>query len=137
MTEAANHNAYMRQYMKNRYDARRRQALEALGGKCADCGSTENLEFDHIDPSTKLTVIAKMWTASEKKFWGEIRKCQLLCVGCHRDKTLAELGRQNARKTHGTLSSHRYCRCASCRQVHNEYVARWKQCSRWTRMLEI
>ena len=26
---------------------------EHLGGKCVMCGTTENLQFDHIDASTK------------------------------------------------------------------------------------
>jgi len=37
-----------------------------LGGRCVRCGATEDLEFDHIDPSTKRFTISgglsKAWT---------------------------------------------------------------------------
>lgn len=31
----------------------RQNIIEFLGGKCAMCPETENLEFDHIDPNTR------------------------------------------------------------------------------------
>jgi len=42
-----------------RYHERIGEALDILGGKCIKCGSLENLEFDHIDPSSKLFTISK------------------------------------------------------------------------------
>jgi len=44
------------------------------GGKCVKCGSTEDLEFDHIIP------IAKGGSSTEKNV-------QLLCAKCNREKS--------------------------------------------------
>lgn len=75
----------------NEYRAkRRREALDYLGGECVECGSTENLEFDHIDPATKVATIASLWTASKERFWTEVKKCQLLCHDHHVAKSLRE-----------------------------------------------
>ena len=36
-----------------------------LGGKCVRCGATEDLEFDHVDPSIKVFAgcagLSKAW----------------------------------------------------------------------------
>ena len=61
--------------------------LQKLGGKCVECGCTETLEFDHIDPSTKSFNIAAGYTKPKKVLDEELAKCQLLCVSCHREKT--------------------------------------------------
>lgn len=81
------YNAYLNQYMKDRWARRREQAVEKLGGKCTQCDETESLEFDHIDPSTKTMTIARASSRSEKFFWEEVSKCQLLCKPHHKIKT--------------------------------------------------
>ena len=121
-----NSNAYMAAYMKRWYDRRHAEAVAALGGHCARCLETDELQFDHIDPSTKSMTIAKMWTASEERFQAELAKCQLLCVPHHLEKTLAERGMTAARGTHGSLSSYRYCgppKCDDCKQAKRDYAA--------------
>jgi 5-methylcytosine-specific restriction endonuclease McrA len=127
------YNEYMRQYMKNWYDRRHAQAIEQLGGKCARCGTTENLQFDHVDPATKTMDIAKMWTASEERFQKELAKCQLLCEECHKKKTLIDKGQKPAKGTHGTLSAYKYCgppKCEECRAVKREYMQSYERPSR-------
>lgn len=110
----------MRRYME-RYRQRRRDWAKAeLGGKCVVCGTTEGLEFDHIDPSTKINSIANMLTSNQLIFEAEVRKCQLLCRRHHLEKTIAEgsTGRGRIRTTrHGTtyMYSKYKCRCAPCR----------------------
>jgi 5-methylcytosine-specific restriction endonuclease McrA len=81
------YNNYLNEYMKSRWVLRRASAVEYLGGKCAWCNSTGNLEFDHIDPYSKLMSIARASSRSEKFFWAEVDKCQLLCHDCHLVKT--------------------------------------------------
>jgi hypothetical protein len=61
--------------------------IEKMGGKCVECGCTETLEFDHIDPSTKLFNIAAGYTKPKETLLAEVAKCQLLCNKCHIDKT--------------------------------------------------
>lgn len=107
--------------MLTRYHKRMSSAKEKLGNKCAVCSSPDGLQLDHIDPSTKSFTIGKLSSCSEQKFWVEVAKCQLLCQPCHAEKTRRELGQQDARKTHGTLSSYRYCRCERCRASMAEY----------------
>ena len=65
------YNAYMRVYIGERYHRRRKEAIEKLGGKCAKCGSAENLQFDHIDRKTKTAAIGKIWTYKVERFWGD------------------------------------------------------------------
>ena len=79
--------AYMNEYMKQRYATRRAAAIVLLGGKCVRCKTTLNLEFDHIDPSTKVMSIARASSVSEERWQNEISKCQLLCEDCHLKKT--------------------------------------------------
>ncbi len=121
------YNAYMRVYIGERYHKRRKDAIEKLGGKCVKCGSTENLEFDHIDRGLKTASIGKIWTYKVERFWEEIAKCQLLCKSCHEDKSIVDLGFTKAKGNHGTISSYRYCRCDLCRRAHNDYVNEWKR----------
>jgi hypothetical protein len=49
------------------------------------------LDFDHVDPSTKLMAIGSMatsrcWSAIE----AEIAKCVVRCANCHRRRTKSQ-----------------------------------------------
>jgi 5-methylcytosine-specific restriction endonuclease McrA len=119
------HNKYMRDYMRKRMWERKKQAQQQLGGTCKHCDSSDDLEFDHIDPKSKTMVISKMWTASEVRFQAELRKCQLLCRSCHIIKSALECGKKPARGTHGTLSSYRHCgppKCEACKEAKRTYA---------------
>lgn len=118
---------YMNDYMKNRWKERRIKAIKKLGGKCVKCPSVENLEFDHIDPSSKIRNVAQMSSMSEEIFWLEVSKCQLLCFECHKAKTLIDLDHVNAKTTHGTLSSYRYCKCDLCKQAKADYMKNYNK----------
>ena len=76
----SNDREYMKRYMRERYQRRKKEALKHLGGKCSVCGSRKKLEFDHKDRKTKFKRIARIWSYSEVQFWGEVAKCQLLCA---------------------------------------------------------
>ncbi len=67
---------------------RRLLMIERLGGKCAGCGTTENLQFDHIDRTQKIDNVAKILDYSVEKLTEEVDKCQLLCYECHEFKSL-------------------------------------------------
>ena len=65
--------------------------IEKLGGKCVECGCTETLEFDHIDPSTKSFNIAAGYSKPKEVLLEEVAKCQLLCNKCHIEKSKKDL----------------------------------------------
>jgi 5-methylcytosine-specific restriction endonuclease McrA len=104
--------------MKNRWTKRRETAILSLGGVCVSCGSTENLEFDHIDPNTKEFTLAAGSGFSEERFSKELAKCQLLCVSCHKLKH---------RAPHGTLARKRDCNCSLCKEAWNTWNREYKR----------
>jgi len=111
-----------RDYFNKRRKLRRQKLYDLLGGKCAVCGSTKNLHFDHIDPSTKKFRISVKIDAPEDILKEEVNKCQLLCPKCHKDKTLKnnEFGE---RSQHGTIWRYKKykCRCDKCRKAMSNY----------------
>jgi hypothetical protein len=121
------YNAYMRTYMLARYHRRRNAAIESLGGKCVSCGSTENLELDHIDPTSKRLEFGKLNGISQSRFEEELKKAQLLCEDCHSKKSVLDHGHKPA--SHGSIVMYKYhnCRCDPCRLAHNEYHKLYKR----------
>lgn len=114
------------EYMLARYNKRRREAIAKLGGACVVCGATENLQLDHIFRSEKSFNISQMWSISQERFDAELAKCQLLCGICHRAKNTWELDKKAAIRTHGTLSSYRYCKCDLCKKAYSDYWQSYK-----------
>lgn len=72
---------------KRHYIKRRSKVLEHLGGNCAVCHCTDDLEIDHIDPESKSFSVGEVITHSWAKIEPELKKCQLLCKTCHRKKS--------------------------------------------------
>jgi hypothetical protein len=70
---------------------------------CESCGYNANpaaLQFDHIDPDTKLISASgrrvnpgSMLSYSQTKIFAEIAKCRILCANCHAIHTV-EQGRE-------------------------------------------
>ena len=83
---------YHRAYNLARYHRLRAEYIELLGGQCAVCGSCEQLEFDHVDPSTKTIDIGRLLNVSKEVRDAEMSKCQLLCKLHHIRKTSREAG---------------------------------------------
>lgn len=77
-----------RKYQRERSAARRAAWVDA-NGPCVQCGSTENLEVDHIDPAEKEAAVGALWARSAEVRAAELAKCQVLCRSCHREKTRA------------------------------------------------
>lgn len=63
---------------------------------CIDCGENDIvvLEFDHKDPICKLHSISEMIVnrTSLEKLAGEISKCDIRCVNCHKKRTHSQFG---------------------------------------------
>ena len=73
---------------KQNYQQRKQHLIEHLGGLCQSCGTTENLEFDHINPGTKEE--ESIATMSTKKAMERVDKFQLLCHDCHQVRSDAQ-----------------------------------------------
>jgi 5-methylcytosine-specific restriction endonuclease McrA len=76
--------------LRQRTWARKKRAelIELLGGQCALCGSTDNLEIDHINGRTWLVrKVDPSWRVSI--YWAEYRSgvpLQCLCGDCNTAK---------------------------------------------------
>jgi hypothetical protein len=119
----SNSNEHMRVYVLERYRRRKASAIAQLGGKCKRCGSTDDLQFDHIDRANKSFTLGRVLAGiAESKLQEELKKCQLLCLPCHQDKTIQELGQRKAKGEHGRPSTYRYCHCEVCRAGMRAYM---------------
>lgn len=113
----------MRQYQRE-WIKQRRVAWLRANGPCARCGSTQDLEVDHVDPTTKDPLLRKgtsLWSWSEERRAVELAKCQVLCGSCHQTKTRLE----NTRPVvHGRVTTYdkRGCRCDLCRAVKSQHM---------------
>jgi hypothetical protein len=112
------YNEYMRTYLLARYHKRRSEAVISLGGRCAVCGVTEELEIDHTDPALKSFDISKLWSVSRERFEAELEKCQVLCKQHHVEKTRREQSVDHG----GGASGKRNCPCRPCKQKKAEYM---------------
>jgi hypothetical protein len=102
---------------------RRRQEFFA-DKQCVDCGGSERLELDHIDPSAKLRNVT--WTDNKQRRDLEIKKCVVRCHQCHEKRTAQQqLWHQIV---HGLYASYKRkgCRCALCRSANTEHARRQK-----------
>ena len=87
-----------------------------FGGRCARCEATEDLEFDHIDPSTKVFSVCAGLDKAWNVLVAEAAKCQLLCKACH----VAKGAEDRPVLTHGTYYVYWYwnCRCDLCKAAN-------------------
>jgi hypothetical protein len=113
--------AYQRGYNKTWKEGRRTRLLEMLGGCCARCGTKDDLEFDHIDPSAKRFTICAALSKAWADLVEEASRCQLLCKPCH----VAKGAEDRPEPTHGTYYVYWYysCRCDPCKAANTRKSA--------------
>jgi len=104
------------EYQRQRISDRRNILIGYMGGKYNKCGSTENLEFDHINPLEKQFFISRILSCRWEIIEKELEKCHLLCEGCHLDKTSIENAKPQIHGTRHSYEKYR-CRCDPCRAV--------------------
>jgi 5-methylcytosine-specific restriction endonuclease McrA len=115
-TDRETQRAYQREFLQ-----RRRRAWIAEHGPCKRCGSREDLQVDHVDPSTKAAPISSVWSWAEPRRLAELAKCQVLCGTCHLAKTLDE----RPKTDHGRLWMYQKgCRCEPCREAKRGEMTR-------------
>jgi hypothetical protein len=66
MSSKEYHREYHREYNGKRYHTRKAELVSLLGGVCSDCGSSHDLEFDHIETTSKSFIIAKLLNYSKE-----------------------------------------------------------------------
>lgn len=105
-----------------RRKSRKLRFIELLGGKCENCNSTEELQFDHLNPNEKQFIIGKFIDKSDINLLDEVNKCQLLCKKCHHQKTL-EKQEYGKLSDHGTIWRYKKykCRCDLCTKAMSDY----------------
>jgi 5-methylcytosine-specific restriction endonuclease McrA len=69
-------------------------------GPCQRCGTWDNLEIDHIDPTAKEIDVYLLWGRADY-INQELDKCQVLCHTCHLEKTKDD---NSTKAKHGTLT---------------------------------
>lgn len=92
---------------------------------CADCGASEGLELDHVDPSKKVT--HRIWSWSKERRDEELKKCVARCESCHRKRSSEQLRKLLTKPwVHGRVVTYlgHGCRCDECK-------ARYKIHRRW------
>lgn len=65
----------------------KRDFVDALGGKCFDCGGVFHInamDFHHLDASKKEASVSTLIRYSRKRALSELEKCVVLCANCHR-----------------------------------------------------
>ena len=118
-----------RAYQRRWLQARRNEGIQSKGGACAECGSTESLEVDHIDPGLKSMNPRNIWGLNSAARNAELAKCQVLCRECHKRKTSAQF----TKRQHGEVGMYNQggCRCEPCRAASaakkRAQRAKWKQ----------
>jgi 5-methylcytosine-specific restriction endonuclease McrA len=109
-------------YRKNLWHYRRNEWFSSR--PCVSCGSIENLNLDHIDPSIKESHNIWLWSDSRRQ--AELAKCQSLCETCHKKKTKLERSKSF---THGVTTAGyvKGCRCSLCLEAHLAYQREWRK----------
>ena len=108
-------NEYMREYLKEKYDARRAYVLNALGNSCS-CGATENLNATPgKGANASFNLSRKLNNANWEVILSELQHYSLLCASC--------LAKRTKGVEHGGGNSGvRNCPCAPCKAKKSEYM---------------
>ncbi len=105
-----------REYQKEWINERRNSYI-LENGPCINCGSLDKLEIDHIDPKQKKYKISNIWSRNLKLIKKELKKCQILCNRCHKEKTKKQ--KRDALQ-HGISRYRIGCRCDVCKKAKQE-----------------
>ena len=70
-----------RRNQKRKEKERVKDYVKSLATNCLFCGSTDNLNFHHVNPNEKDIDVVN--ARSKKKANEEVAKCWCLCESCH------------------------------------------------------
>lgn len=103
-----------REYAREWMRARRSYLIRIAGGRCVDCGTDQDLDFDHRIRHPGNVKISSLTSRTWNRLREELNKCELRCKQCHRSKHV-RLGEAFA-IVHGANRYSLGCRCDTCRQ---------------------
>ena len=83
----ARHRARLNEQTRLHREEMRQYAYSLLTDHCVECGSRENLEFDHLHPHFKQEKLSLSLNRNKEFIAKEAPKCQVLCRSCHMEKT--------------------------------------------------
>lgn len=126
MKDREQRNSYYRVYMQRLRKERRTMVVSLLGGKCAICGSVDDLEIDHTDRAQKSANVDAALSWSLERLLLEMQKCQLLCRTHHQEKSAVECSVRHG----GGASGKKNCKCVLCRKRKASYMAARKTAKR-------
>lgn len=89
------HSQAVRQRRRDQAYENRQIVMEAKSVPCADCGiqySPYVMEFDHGDADKVAEVSGSVGAWSAEQLRAEIRKCDVVCANCHRERTFGPGG---------------------------------------------
>lgn len=124
--ERSRSRAYSHKHRERHAQTRRPRRDEWMEreGPCRDCGTWEQLEVHHVDPSQKEPM--RLWCVSRNRRERELAKCIPLCQACHhRRHGRSAPGTLN----HGTLTAYnkKKCRCTKCAEFVRLYMREYRQ----------
>ena len=72
--------------------SRKRAFIIECLGTCVECGTSQNIELDHIDSGVPKDSrnIYELAARSDEVILKELERCQALCHDCHKKKSMAE-----------------------------------------------
>jgi 5-methylcytosine-specific restriction endonuclease McrA len=73
-----------RKRQKQKDSAKLKHYIESKKQPCLFCGTTENIEFHHVNPTKKEYTVTSLARFSFKKIDEETAKCWCLCQECHK-----------------------------------------------------
>ena len=89
-----------------------------MGGCCVYCGSTKQLQMHHKVAADKSFNISREFDRPWKELLLEVKKCELVCIKCHKEKHAPH---------HGLgMYSNQKCRCLICKTVWNLKTKEYK-----------
>lgn len=112
------YNARLNELRTAKYYRRQAESIAKLGGKCVDCGRLDSLEFDHVDPATKVSKVTDLLRCgSQDRLNAELAKCVLRCRDCHKSRSDTD---QTGEHGEG-ITGRKGCMCELCGPVKRAY----------------
>lgn len=115
-----------RQYQREWAAARR--AAWFADKTCADCGSSDELELDHVDPQAKVSHRIWSWSAARRE--PELAKCEPRCHLCHLERTKEQARRRYCPQGHDTWEDGGRDSRHHCKRCEREYMREYRKRSK-------